>query len=881
MAFIIRNFYPENKQLLRSYRKAMKYFQYLLITYFFIMTSFAYSVTGWHKKDFIDSGVHDYKVERDKKTGKVYVITQKLSAPFRENAPSKVLLNIVYYENGRRQSVTAHTINLKPAPALFPVNADIGVLGNRVLLTWQITDYNSGATLIQYKYSSNGVKGLTDPQNSVKNLNFSGVLVLPQIETDYSGNFYLFFQKERSVSQFTFYRARFSNGSFKDYDLLVKEMNFIGRGAFFPSVSVSGSKMHIFYQSRDRKSLKDDIFYFTVQGKDKSSVKKLTSNDFHDFSPRGILLKGGIQYVWQANPQKNWAIYISNMEDSRKLSDTNANCYNPQIAYSKSAGRIVTWYDHRSNPPQIFGIFRDRPENKEVGENHQITSERYASRKPFLLSSGSSIYLYYISGGVLYRQKADTDTSDLVIHSTTHREGKATSRNNAYFYWTHPKDPSGIQGYAYIIDKKPKTKPTLLNLSSLKKNLRIDYMKSGNYYLHINYKDKADNSSKTSHYNFIIDAGAPSAPDISSPSHKERVGSKKTTVIFNFLSKDDLEVAEYQYAFLPYATRNLKKTTTKNQLIFNNVQPGTYFFRIRAKDIAGNLSDFANYTVVIEPENAGTTFDLITNVADGEIRNNKIEFSIPYDETDKKKIQSIYLGIGKDPSDPYKNGSKINASKTSSTISFSKSISSLKKGETYIASVGVVYTDKGKASVKHIYFSRGEDIKNTVDEPKDDIASIAKGDDSYEEGEIYSFSPSLDKPPLEKPLPGIIVNPKEGYYEIQFFSPSYYKYKQRGYSWELSNQQKLPNTEINSTGNPEYLYYLKPGTYYINVRLILNDATLTQAGYYSSYKLIVEKPKKSMSYKSVIVYLSIILITWLVILFRRRIYYYISRWLRF
>ncbi|GEM_PF-1877506 len=843
----------------------------------FFCPQLLWGVPGWYPPVAMDGGAHDYKLDTDKQSGSLALVTQKIRGAFSPNAPAKIDLCILSFRNGRAVSVVAHTVDLKPSPALFPVNADIAVAGNKTVLVWQKTDFSSGKTIIEYKYTENGMETLANPESGVKRLDLDGVLVLPQLETDYSGNIYLFFQKENSANVFTFYRAKLKNGRFTDFQMLVKDIHFIGRGAFFPSVSVSGNDMHVFYQSRGQDSFKDNIHYFKISGSDRSDIQKITSRDYHNFSPRAAVFGNTVHWVWQANPEKNWEIFYQSFNSPvRKISATNASCYNPQIAYSKKSGRIVAWSDHRKNPPQIFGIFLDRPMNELVGVNHQISESRFDAKKPYLLSSSANVDLYYLSGGVLYRQRADTEAEKLVISSRTHPEKKAVSRNSASFSWKAPKDPSGVQGYAYLVDKSAGTNPDLYNLPGTKTGLSIDYMEPGIYYLHLRYMDKAGNESETSHYNFIIDSGPPGVPDISSPTHKERVGSKARTVVFNFLSKDDIEVTRYHYSFLPYITTKLEKNTEKNQAIFNNVEPGTYYFRIQAEDIAGNRSAYGNFTVIIDPENSGSVFDIFSNITDGEVRNNQLDFSIP-SQGEGKKISGVFLSLGKNPSDPYQDKFIVPTTSSEGNLRFSRNIENLPKGEVYVASVGVQYADKGKASVKHIYFSRAEEITNVIpQEEPEPPAEIQK--DTGESGEIYSTIPHLEKPPAVKPLPSILVNPGNGYYEVRFFAPAEYQYAMHGFSWEISDRQRLPGLEVNSHGQEEYLYNLKPGEYYINVRMILNDKPLTEAGYYASYRLIVGK--KSAFPSNLVIWGGLLGFLGIVFLVRRRLFYILSRFFK-
>ncbi len=836
-----------------------------------------WGVAGWNPPMAVDGGVHDYKLDTDKQTGSMVLVTQKIRGAFSANAPTMIDLNVFFTRDGRQSSIIAHTVELKPSPALFPVNADIAVAGAKSVLVWQKTDFSSGKTIIEYKSTENGVEALARPESGVKRLDLDGVLVLPQLETDHSGNIYLFFQKENSANVFTFYRAMMKKGSFGDFQMLVKDIHFIGRGAFFPSVSVSGNQMHVFYQSRGQNSLKDNIHYFKISGSDRSDIQKLTSSDYHNFSPRAAIFGNTVHWVWQANPEKNWEIFYQSFNSAaRKISTTNASCYNPQIAYSKKTGRIIVWSDHRKNPPQIFGIFMDRQENELVGVSHQISDVRYDAKKPFLFSS-SYVDLYYLAGGVLYRQHVDTEAEKLIISSRTHPERKAVSRNSASFSWKLPNDPSGVQGYAFLVDKSAGTNPDLYNLPGTKTGLSIDYMEPGVYYLHLRYMDKAGNESETSHYNFIIDSGPPGVPDISSPTHKERVGSKARNVVFNFLSKDDIEVIRYHYSFLPYITTKLEKSTEKNQVIFNNVEPGTYYFRITAEDIAGNRSAYGNFTVIIDPENSGSVFDIFSNITDGEVRNNQLDFSIP-SQGEGKTISKVFFSLGKNPSDPYMEKFIVQTSSREGNLVFSRNIENIPKGQVYVVSVGVEYSDKGKSSVKHIYFSRAEEITNVLPE-EDPIAPTEGPKASLESGEIYSHLPNLDKPPAVKPLPRILVSPENGYFEVRFFAPEHYKYVMHGFSWEISSRQRMPGLEVNSHGQAEYLYNLKPGEYYINVRLILHDNKLTETGYYSSYRLNVVKNREGSS--NTILWIVVVILALVpVYLLRRRLYFILSRFIK-
>jgi len=123
----------------------------------------------------------------------------------------------------------------------------------------------------------------------------------------------------------------------------------------------------------------------------------------------------------------------------------------------------------------------------------------------------------YLDNIILEYEPDTTPPPPPVISSPTHtNEDDWFSSNDPGFEWTVPFDPSGIEGYSYILDHSPSTTPdetvdTTGNSASFLD--RAD----DEWWFHVRAKDNANNWGAADHYRIRVDTTPPSTFIIHAP----------------------------------------------------------------------------------------------------------------------------------------------------------------------------------------------------------------------------------------------------------------------------------------------------------------------------------------------------------------------------
>ena len=71
--------------------------------------------------------------------------------------------------------------------------------------------------------------------------------------------------------------------------------------------------------------------------------------------------------------------------------------------------------------------------------------------------------------------------------------------------WDLPDDPSGIIGYGYVIDQRPSTTPSIINLPENERMITTRFLDVGNYFFHIVAVDSLNNVSEVTHTPFAVE----------------------------------------------------------------------------------------------------------------------------------------------------------------------------------------------------------------------------------------------------------------------------------------------------------------------------------------------------------------------------------------
>ncbi len=683
----------------------------------------------------------------------------------------------------------------KKGDAGFPVYPGIASIAGNHLIVYQLP----GQKFNQLKFIYIPEKGAKIegeiPTEQGKNA------ILPSVHASAPGSFLVFYHQSTGDNRYALNVRNFDEGKFTGRPVLIQKESSIERGVFFPDVSVSGKKVTVVYQGRMDKNLKDEIFLSISDngGAGFQIPVQLTQNGWNDIAPSLSAGAGEKWVAYQSNEGKIWNIEIFDTGTKKKerISESETNSYNPVMAIAANTGRIVVWQDYERGVSKIVTRFPDKKSAKKVFNTFAVSGE--GGVKPLLLGTGKNIYLYYIQAGTLYRRKLDNTTEPLSIASKTHSEGKVSRLNSAVFEWNLPKDMSGIDGFAYLIDERRDTVPPMYNLPADKTSIQIGNISGGRYYFHLQYKDSAGNESPVYHYSFIVDNAAPTPPSITSQTHQENIPGTGDLVSFRLDSADDSGVSLYLYSLSQNPDVKATEEIKENVIQLRDIAPGRYFFKAQAKDTAGNLSEPSVFELVIRGmgnEGISVYNSLRNEMLPGE----EIRFqSLPKTRTPKHARITL-------ASEPLKNLDKADI------VPFVKEkemyaflFKAPEQEGMWVASVEVETTDGYKLPVRHYYFR----VKSKKQETETAQRPAVSG---KRERPVYQLV--ADNTIIE-------INEDGGIYSLTFQQSG--TERATGYAWSLTEDPEDPGREMNSLGGPEYLYLLPEGEYFINVRPIFRN----------------------------------------------------------
>lgn len=766
----------------------------------------AQSVPGWEGERALTGGVTEYDASYDQLSGRVYLaVVRKLPD---ENGFEKRSVNI-FFPDGKMKKIA--DLQWEKRETSFPVHPGIAVSGGSVLLVYQ-TPGEKNRTIIHYHFSGSGrdSEGILEDKRGRN-------MMLPSVYASGDKTFNIVYNQAFSDNRYTLVSRSFSKGKPADDADSVDRQGNIGRGIFFPRFYTSGDNISLIYQSRREKNLRDELFLAVSKngGRSYQTPVQLTDNNFNDFAPDLVFGNGNLYYVYQANPRKNWEIFLGSGTEAgkpEKISDSEANAYNPVIGYADRVGRVIAWQDYRDGQSRIYARFFDRSEIKRVYEEFAVSSKLASASKPRMFSIGGRVILYYIQGSTLYSRFLDNQASKLVLFSPTHPEGKASKKNEAVFRWEKPDDVSGIDSYAYFIDGKANSTPPIYNLSGERTEMKIGNIAGGKYFFHLRYRDLAGNESPIAHYSFLVDNLPPLAPEILSSTHQENIPGKGDLITFTFSSTDDSGIAGYRYELSQSPEVPLTTETKDERVQFHDLPPGRYYFRVQALDIAGNFSETSGFELVVRGMgNEGLSlFNSLRNEMNpGE----KIRFQVlPKTRTPVFARYSLGKGPAKDLSDIE------NHTFTQENDLYIMEVETPEEPGVWVLSYEVHADDGYTLPVRHYYFKipekEKEEVKEEIVRPVNTVERNAA---------VYQL---LNSATL------IEITQEKGIYSLNFRYTG--KEKPTGYAWSLSTSPENPGKTVNSLGGPEYLYLLPAGEYFINVRPVFGSRT----GLLSREKLI-------------------------------------------
>jgi hypothetical protein len=379
------------------------------------------------------------------------------------------------------------------------------------------------------------------------------------------------------------------------------------RGAFFPSIVVSGKQFYMVWQGKE-EDFSDQLFFMKSSnyGWSWSFKKRITSSPGNNTGPAMMIHDNTLYVVYQNNAEKNWAIKMIRGVDRgwswddkpMTVSATMANCYSPSVG---SAGDdvMVLWYDTRAGGSRIYGR-KFSPREKAFQQEAEISEARYGSRNPDVVSMGRRCIVFWEERNVIMAKQTDSYVEAPVVFSETNPEGKWSRLPYAVIQWRSPRDESGIIGYATLLNEIPDFNPTVVNMKPNVTEERIaENLSDGVFYYHIRAVDGAQNYSRTIHYKLQLALNPLPGPVVVSPTHPQGKPTESGSPSFTW-TVDEMERVKGFVYVLSYNTIKMPDTFTTNPAIqFDNLDMGNYFFSVAAVDKTNQLSRVTTYDFII------------------------------------------------------------------------------------------------------------------------------------------------------------------------------------------------------------------------------------------------------------------------------------------
>ncbi len=203
-----------------------------------------------------------------------------------------------------------------------------------------------------------------------------------------------------------------------------------------------------------------------------------------------------------------------------------------------------------------------------------------------------------------YRVNIDTEALPPVkVFSSTHPDSdKWVPNPTPVISWEAPKDLSGVAGYYVKADKVPDTVPGPSKGDFIKENrITLGPLEDDLWYVHISTLDEVGNIGvQAAHYPIRIDTKA-QAPAVSSATHPESgqwYSNPKLEV--TLIPAQDLSGVDGFYYLLNQDPNSLPSPedslwTQKTKINFDHLDDGVWYFHVRTKDRADNLSPQATH----------------------------------------------------------------------------------------------------------------------------------------------------------------------------------------------------------------------------------------------------------------------------------------------
>ncbi|MFA5161208.1 MAG: lectin like domain-containing protein [Elusimicrobiales bacterium] len=191
------------------------------------------------------------------------------------------------------------------------------------------------------------------------------------------------------------------------------------------------------------------------------------------------------------------------------------------------------------------------------------------------------------------------DTAAPAAPSLTVSPASVTNNTNPSFAWTSSDSGSGLAGYVYEI-RTSSTWSDAVSTPTAAESVSLSGLADGGYWFMVKAVDNAGNASAATSYHFTVDSTAPAAPSITT--HPAALTSNKNPSFAWTASDSGSGIAGYTYELASGAgwDNAIAIDITGASVSFSDMADGNYWFMVKARDSAGNVSAIASYAFTLD-----------------------------------------------------------------------------------------------------------------------------------------------------------------------------------------------------------------------------------------------------------------------------------------
>ncbi len=430
--------------------------------------------------------------------------------------------------------------------------------------------------------------------------------MLPRVYYDDRNRLHLFYHGGVGDSINLFHAISDDGEKFETTGSLIRLTSSM-RGAFFPSIQISGKYIFMVWQGKE-EDFSDELFFMKSSnyGRTWSMKTQITKSNGNNDAPSLILHENTLYVVYQNNDEKNWSIKMIKGVDRGwswkdvplNVSTTMANCYSPGIGLSGS-DLMILWYDTREGRAHIYSRKYSTREKNFLPEA-EVSEARYESRNPVVVSMGKRLVVFWEERNVIMAKQTDVYAEPPAVFSETNPLGTWSRIPYIVMQWKQPGDESGIVGYAALRNEIPDFNPTVVNLKpNITSDKITENLTDGISYYHIRAVDGAGNFSRTVHYKLQLAVNPLPGPVVVSPTHGQGKSTPSTMPVFSWAVDEQERVKGFVYSLSKDTIKMPDQFTTDLKAEFRDLEEGNYFFNVAAVDKTNQVSRISTYDFII------------------------------------------------------------------------------------------------------------------------------------------------------------------------------------------------------------------------------------------------------------------------------------------